>query len=177
MEYESGRLVAARSQFERASALWTGDLPEAASVEARAYAGFIAASLGQVAAGRSALDVSLTQARRMRRVALQALCHIFLARTDIKLERHDEAVRRLDSVISDHESSLSPELLAQVHYWRSRALLARGDGQGAAAAVSNAQRAIAALRAMVSDSDWMRVLSRPDIRLVTQESDRTRSSD
>ena len=52
----------ARALFETASRLWTDDLPDAASVEARAYLGLLDGLDGR-AAGRAAIEASLAQAR------------------------------------------------------------------------------------------------------------------
>jgi tRNA A-37 threonylcarbamoyl transferase component Bud32/tetratricopeptide (TPR) repeat protein len=168
--YESGQLLEARSSFGQAAALWTDDdLPETASIEARAYAGLIDAIQGQPARGRSAVLASLAQARQMRRVALEARCQVFLARIDVGERRFAEALRRMSEVSAEQERVLDPELRAQLHYWRGVALKGRGEADEAAAEQVRARQFLEELRALVSDSQWSGVLSRPDIRLISGE--------
>ena len=71
LEFESERLPEARAHFARAAAMWTDDLPDPASVEARAYVGLIDAFHGRTASGRAAIESSLEQAMKMRQVAIR----------------------------------------------------------------------------------------------------------
>jgi len=71
--YERGQTAAARAAFVRAAAPWTGSLPDAASVEARAWVGFIDGMAG-AGAGRAQIQASLEQAERMERPALAGGC-------------------------------------------------------------------------------------------------------
>ncbi len=119
LEYESDRLPEARAHFARAAAMWTDDLPDPASVEARAYVGLIDALRGRIASGRSAIESSLTQAVKMRQVAIEARCRIFLAQLLLREKSASDALRVLNEIKPD---TVRGELLAQSHYWRGMAL-------------------------------------------------------
>jgi tetratricopeptide (TPR) repeat protein len=123
---DTGRADDARRLFEQGSALWAGQLPDAASVEARANAGFLEAAAGRLAQGRQAIEDSLKQAVLMERFALEGHCRLLLARIDIARRQFDAALRTLDRIPADDEvRTVGPELRAQVHYWRSQALFGR----------------------------------------------------
>ena len=70
--YEAGRPSEAQSEFARAAALWTGELPDVASVEAQALVGFFDAGAGSVTEGTVAIEASLKQAEAMERMSLEA---------------------------------------------------------------------------------------------------------
>jgi len=99
--------------------MWTDDLPDPASVEARAYVGLIDALRGRIASGRSAIESSLTQAVKMRQVAIEARCRIFLAQLLLREKSASDALRVLNEIKPD---TVRGELLAQSHYWRGMAL-------------------------------------------------------
>ena len=166
--FEAGLLRDARVHFAEAAAFGTdGDLLDAASVEARAYAGFIDATLGAVERGRREVLASLERARRMHRASIEARCLLFLARIDVAGRRFDDALSTLAQI---PETIGDLELRAQTEVWRGRALMGRGDQTAAAAAREKADRTVSALRSRLSDSTWVRVLLRPEIRLLTGES-------
>src|SRR5690606_5377845 len=71
LAYQLGRLADARAFFAQASELWVDDLPEAASVEARAYLGFVDHLLGRGGQSVAIVAAALEQAMAMRRVALE----------------------------------------------------------------------------------------------------------
>jgi tetratricopeptide (TPR) repeat protein/tRNA A-37 threonylcarbamoyl transferase component Bud32 len=167
LAYELDRRDEARVHFGRAAAAWTGDLPEAASVEARAYGGWIDTLQGRVAQGRAAVRSSLDQARKMRRLDLEARCRLFLARLELAAGRTAEAQDVLDGIGGDRERTLSPELRAQLHFWRSQ-LLSRRGAAGADVEAAAAQRALDDLRRLTPEPDLSGVLARPDIRLISQ---------
>jgi tetratricopeptide (TPR) repeat protein len=82
LAYESARVDEARVAFDRASALWTDDLPDAASVEARAWSGLLDARSGKVKAGKAALETSLAHARIMGRLPLEERIEALVAQAD-----------------------------------------------------------------------------------------------
>ena len=168
LAYESGRVVEARAWFQRAEAAWIDDLPEAASVEARAYRGWIDGLQGKSGPARQAVLSSLDQAQKMRRLDLEARCRIFLARLEMDAGRTEEALAALPGIAAEREEALSPELRAQLHFWRSRTLARRGDGPQAAREAAAAQKALEALRMLIPEPSVASVLLRPDIRLMNQ---------
>jgi tetratricopeptide (TPR) repeat protein len=125
--YAQGRVKDARAAFERASKLWSGPLPDAASVEARAFAGFLDALDGREQ-GRRAMVESLRQAAGMKRPAAEAVVRLLLARLDLRARRPAEALETLAAVQGE---ALSPEVRALVHYWRAEARDAQMPGSGA----------------------------------------------
>jgi serine/threonine protein kinase/tetratricopeptide (TPR) repeat protein len=165
LAYESGRLPEARREFGRAAALGQDEVPDANIIEANAYAGFIDAQDGRATRGPSAMETCAERARQMRRVSLEAKCRVFLARTSLRQQRPDEAARVLADVKAD---SLGPELRAQVHYWRAKASIARGDLQAARSDDAIARRLLDALRESVPSSSRERFATRTDIRVMLQ---------
>ena len=166
LAYEAGRPGEARMRFSDAAALWTDDLPDAASVEARAYLGLLDALDGKTARGREAVQVSLDQARKMGAFALEARCRLHLARIDVAALKPDAAVNTLIAIPTDRENTLGLELQAQVHHWRSVAMKARGDGQGAQSEETIARGLLQTLRGSLPEPDRDGFMARPSIHLL-----------
>lgn len=166
LAYESGRNDEARTHFAAGSALWTDTLPDAASVEARAFLGLLEALDGRTAIGRTALQSSLDQAKKMGRLALEARCRVHLARVDLLAGRPDGALAVLRDVGPDAEQSIGPELQAQVHYWRSEAFRARGDAITAHAQAQTARQILEGVRQSVPEPMRGRFVRRTDIQRV-----------
>lgn len=125
LAYERGRHEEARSRFSRAAAAWTDTLPDAASVEARAYLGLLDGLEGRFSRGVEQLQASLDQARRMGRFSLDSRIRVFLAQLAVRQRRFDDALRTLDAIPPDDaERTIGPALRAQVEQWR-RAAMAR----------------------------------------------------
>ncbi len=167
LAYESGRDVDARRAFTQAATFWVDDLPEAASVEARAYLGLLDAMQGQLARGRSSVAASLDQARRMGRVALEARCRVLLARIELAANRPKDAIQTLASIAPEGDLTLGPELRAQIHHWRGEALARAGDRTAAGVEAGNARRLADELGKLVPLSNRKALMSRPDIRLIS----------
>jgi tetratricopeptide (TPR) repeat protein len=167
LAYQTGRSADARQHFSQASSLWSDDLPDASSVEARSYLGLLDALQGQATQGREALRASLAQAQRMGRVALEARCRLHLAQIDVLTKQLDEAGSLLDQIPPDSPMrAIGPELQAQTHFWRSRVLAGRGDSQAAQREASMARSVIESLRASLAEPDRRGFASRVDIRLI-----------
>jgi tetratricopeptide (TPR) repeat protein len=167
LAYQMARYADARRHFAQASSLWTDDLPDASSVEARSYLGLLDALQGQTARGRDAMRASLAQAQHMGRVALEARCRIHLARVGVLTKQFDEAASLLDQIPQDGPArAIGPELQAQTHFWRSRVLAGRGDSQAALSEGTMARTAIESLRASLPEPDRRGFESRVDIRLI-----------
>ena len=167
LAYGLGNRSEARIHFRKAAALWTDDLPDAASVEARAYVGLLDALEGQSAQGVMALRSSLEQAHKMGRLALEVRCRVHLARVYVSQRRFDEAISLLGEIPPDDDKrTLGPELRAQVHYWRSRVFAERGDRTGAQSEAALAQKVIQELQAWLPAHYRGRFALRPDIQRV-----------
>ena len=164
--YTTGDFAAARAAFERAAAPWTGSLPDAASVEARAWIGLMDALNGRPAGGVQ-IRSSLEQAERMERPALAARCRVFLAEIAVRQQRPHEALMLLNLVPPDDDGrTIGPELRAHVHYWRGVALTATGDGAGARPDLANARRILNELASSLAEADRPTFLARPDVRRI-----------
>ncbi|MBI3048671.1 MAG: protein kinase [Acidobacteria bacterium] len=168
LAYDSGRPGDARRHFAAAAAYWKDDRPDEASVEARARLGLIDALAG-TARGLADIRAGLDHARRMGRHSLEQQCRLYLARIAIANRNIDEGLRILNEIPADDPSrSLGRELRAQVHYWRSLALTARGDAVGADSEAGRARDLLDQLRASMPGQYSTAFLSRPDIRMVIQ---------
>jgi hypothetical protein len=158
LAWADGRIKDARLSFEEASRLWTDELPDAASVESRAYVGLIDGLAGHPAA-RALVDASLEQARRMKRPALEAETRVFLARVDLQARQPAPAAAALTGI---HMEPLGPELQAQVHFWRGQAAAALGTGDGGQHDRQEARRLLGTVQEAVPADLRARFLSRPD---------------
>ena len=162
--YAAGDEAHAYAAFADAARLWTDDLPEAVSVEARARLGLRDALAGK-AVGRRAIETSLAQARRMKRPALEAFARVALARLDLRARQAATAAARLDGISMD---TIGPELQAQAHHWRAVAAQAMGDDALARRERGEAARVVAALQEGVPASLRARFLLRPEIQAISR---------
>jgi tetratricopeptide (TPR) repeat protein len=162
--YAAGDLKQAYASFLEASRLWTDDLPDAASVEARARVGLLDALAGR-GAGRGAIEASLAEARRMKRPLLEAVARVALAQVDVRARQPQQASAVLDGVRMD---AIGPELQAQVHHWRAEAAAALGHDAAAQTARREAERIVAALQEDVPESLRPRFLLRPEIQAISR---------
>ena len=164
---EGGRGGDAQRAFDQASALWTGPLPDAASVEARANAGYLEAAAGRPTQGRQAIETSLKQAALMERFPLEARCGLLLARIDILQGRFDAALRTLDDIPADDEiRTIGAELRAQVHFWRGQALIGRGAGRDAEIELGRARTIIDGIRGALPEANRAGFAARPDVQRI-----------
>jgi tetratricopeptide (TPR) repeat protein len=161
---DSGRLRDARQHFEKAASLWTDDLPSAASVEARSYIGLLDARTDPAAATK--VLASVTHARKIRRLGLEARCRLCLARIHLLRGQHEDAVTVLGDVPPDGDRSIGPELQAQVAYWRGRALAERGDHQAADQERKRATETLKTLQARLPAPYRDRFAARAEIKEV-----------
>jgi tetratricopeptide (TPR) repeat protein len=132
LAYESGGTDEARAAFREASALWTDDMPDVSSVEARAWTGLLDELSAPSRGGRAALAESLEQAQRMGRLPLETRVRVLLAEADAAGGRFGDALRTLGAIPDDGPLAISPELRAQALYWRGVALVASGEPSGMA---------------------------------------------
>jgi len=152
LAYESGQLAAARTEFARAADAGANDLVDEPTVEARAYAGWLDARAGRLAAGKKAIASSLDEAQRMRRAALEARCRAMLANVLLLEHRHPDARAAVDSVTL---TDLGPELQALLHSVRAQALLAAGDRGSARREIELRDQQVQRLRQSLSNPDGL----------------------
>jgi serine/threonine protein kinase/tetratricopeptide (TPR) repeat protein len=164
LAFQTGRRGDARAHLSAAVALWTDDLPEPASVEARAYLGLLDALEGRPAAGMTAVQSSLEHAKRTGPFSLEARCRIYLARIYAAEHRFEEAINALKPLAVIENLTLGSELQALVHYWRSRAMEGIGDRAGAQSEESMARKLIREIRLSLPEQYRQGFVSRPDIR-------------
>ena len=162
--YAAGESRQAYTAFADAARLWVDELPDAASVEARAYTGLLDALAGR-AAGRVAIDASLAEARRMKRPRLVALASVFLARIDVEAGRADAASKVLAGVPMN---AIGAELQAHVHYWRAAAATLLGDAAAAEQGRHEAARILSEIEKDVPKPLQSRFLLRPDVQAISR---------
>jgi tetratricopeptide (TPR) repeat protein len=168
LAYEEGRVDEARSHFSEAAAKWTDDLPDAESVEARAWLGWLDARTGKADSGRRGVLDAVTQADRMRRRGLGALGRLFLAHIDIAQRRFDEALVTLNAIPPDSaDTTIGRELRARILSRRADALNAKGDRAAAQRDADEARRLLSQVRDSLPESFRQSFASRQDIRLAT----------
>jgi tetratricopeptide (TPR) repeat protein len=162
LAYESGRLREARTHFESASALWVDDLPETASVESRAWSGFLEALDGRVALGQSLVQASLKQAQKMGAYWAQGKCFLLLARIAILDGRAKEAIEILRSLAPDGERALGPETQAQIASLKARLEINKE------AEAARARKMVEDMRLRLPQEQRESFSSRPDIKAVLE---------
>jgi tetratricopeptide (TPR) repeat protein len=162
--YAAGDVKQAYASFVEAARLWTDDLPDAASVEARARVGLLDALAGK-AAGRGDIEASLAEARRMKRPPLEAVARVFLAQLDVLARQPQQASAVLAGVRME---AIGPELQAQVHHWRAAAAAALGNGTAAQTERREVGRILAALQKAVPEPLRARFLLRPEIQAISR---------
>ena len=162
---ESGNASQALGSFDRAAALWTDDLPDAASVEATCYRARLDPKAGSA---DMALDAGIEQARRMRRLDSETLCRLQRASVLVSRQRFHEAIGALDGIPVDGQHRLGPEMQAQVHYWRARAMAGMGDSAGAQSEATVAQSLLEKLRLSLPESYHERFYARAEIREIVK---------
>jgi tetratricopeptide (TPR) repeat protein len=150
LAYESKRSAAARTEFARAAALGATDLVDEASVEARAYVGWLDARAGRLSDGEAAIRASLDQAQRMRRAGLEARCRILLARVLLLEQKPKEA---LTIVAPVRLEDLGLEVQAELHQVRAESYRTVGDLESARRETMLRDRDVERLRQSLSSPD------------------------
>jgi plasmid stability protein len=150
LAYESGQIGVARAEFARAADVGSTDLIDEASVEARAYAGWLDARAGRLAAGKAAITSSLDEAQRMRRSALEARCRALLANV-LLLERRPADARAAVEAVS--LADLGPELQASLYDVGARVRLAVGDRESAQREITLRDQRVKELQQLVANPD------------------------
>ena len=146
LAYESGQLDVARARFQETAAASRQSLPDPASIEASCHLASLGGATMTAAQFEQVLKASIEQARTMGQVIVQGMCVVDLARVQVQQQRYAEALETLQGISSDPQISLGPEVEAQRHYWRGRAMAARGDQQAGDAERSAALTTVTKLR-------------------------------
>jgi eukaryotic-like serine/threonine-protein kinase len=168
LEYESGRLREARAQFEKAGSLWTDDLADAASVEARCHQGSID-TLERKAATAIDMLAAIDRATKMGRLSSEILCRLDLARIHVGQKRFAEALSVLSEISNDGDRTVGRELQAYVHYWRSRALREQGRQSDARTEATQAAKLIREVQESLPEDFRMSFATRRDVSVVTND--------
>jgi hypothetical protein len=127
-------------------------LIDQASVEARAYVGWLDARAGRLSEGKAAILTSLEDARRMRRAALEARCRTMLVAVLLLEHRVRDAIAAATAITLE---GLGPELQAAVHQVRADSHLAGGDREAARREVMLRDEQVQRLRQMLSSADGL----------------------
>jgi tetratricopeptide (TPR) repeat protein len=160
---ERGQWTDARSALAAAARLWKDDLPDAASVEARAFLGLLSVEVNRGKAVKE-LELSLGQARSMGRLALEARIRTFLARAFVSSKRSKDAIEVVDEIPSGNDRLVNPEILAEAHYWRSRAYLNQNNKERAEAEASQARKLAQDVQRQLPEQYRASFGARPGIR-------------
>jgi tetratricopeptide (TPR) repeat protein len=162
---ELSRLDEAREQFQHASSLWAESLPDASTVEARAYLGLLVAQKGRVNDGMELLRSSFETAQRLAHLSLEARCRVLLAQISLARGRFEEAAGYLDGIPPDGDGrTIGAELRAEVDYSWSRIRAGRGDAAGARTDALSARERMVALGQRLPEADRDSFMQRPTIR-------------
>ena len=162
---ESQQSAAAREHFARAASFWTEDLPQPATVEARAYLGLLTAQSGNVEAGRRHLAASLNAAQKLEHHGLEARCRLLLAQLEIERNEIDQAAAQLNAIPPDaNGQTIGAELRAEAHYWWNRIHIRRSDTAAAGADASAARAVIDAIGQRLPDADRVRFFRRAALK-------------
>jgi serine/threonine protein kinase len=167
LAYESGDLRASRDWFEKSASMWTDDLPDAGSVEAKCYQGLVAYLEGKANNGRTLLQASVAQAVKMGRLYLEARCRTHLARLEIGDRHPTTALAVLNQIPRADDGAFGPELSAEIHRWRAVALEAT-KASGASAEHAAADALLTKIRADVPETYRDRFGARADIRVISR---------
>jgi tetratricopeptide (TPR) repeat protein len=157
---ESGTLEEARAHFTHAAAGSDSTLPDPASVEARCHL----AALSKSAGARADLETALARSRKMGQLHVHAQCALDLARVEYEQRRFSRVMEILNGIPMEPESSTGPELEAQRHLWRGRALIAQGDQTAGGAELALARTLAARIQATLPEHFRQRFASRANIR-------------
>ena len=161
---ESGQIAAAKAEFQRASQAWVDDLPETASIEARAHLGLLEAIGGQQQQGRLAIERSVKQAKTTGAYWSEVECRLDLARALLLEHRPQDALAALKDIPPDGDRVVGRELQARIAYWRARIL--SSEGRTGDAEYGTAQKLIEELSNSLPVEGRTAFLARPDIALI-----------
>ena len=120
LAHERNRRQEARANFEQAAALWIETLPQAATVEARAYLVMLGAQDGTPDPGR-ACPRHFGASEKLGQIAIEVRCRLALARIEIAAHLLDEAEALLEAIPPDDETrTIGWELRAGDAHRRAR---------------------------------------------------------
>jgi len=164
LEYETGRLDQARSDFDKASTQPDGDLADPASVESSAWIGLLEMLKGSTKHPRFAVESSLRRAVLIQHAALEARCRIILARILQRDKDYAGMLRALDETANGRASASGPELVALMHHWRAEANAGMGQKETSADERAQARKLLDGLRGSLPEAYRDGFAGRSDIR-------------
>jgi tetratricopeptide (TPR) repeat protein len=168
VQYQSNRVSEARAYFEKAAALGTEDLPDAASVAAKCWIGLLEAEDSKVPKAGVSVETSIRKAADMGRLNVESHCRLAESRIHFSRQQYASAESLLRPIPIDGDPKVGPELAAQVHYWRGRTLSEQGNRDGAQLEVEKAQKLLRDLMASLPESLRNGFASRRDVRRVLE---------
>jgi hypothetical protein len=112
------------------------------------------------------VEAGLGQARKMGHLDIEARCALHLARIAFGERRYPEAVAALNGLPPESGRTISPELEAQIHYWRGQAAGSSGDLRTAQAESERAVAQVKQVQASMPETDAQRFAARTDIRQI-----------
>jgi hypothetical protein len=149
--------------------LWIDELPDAASVEGRSLAALLDGLRAANPGASQALHDAVAQAGKMGRLDLETRCRLRLAQFQVAQGRHLNAIATIDRIPIDPARVIGPELQAQVHYWRGRALLP-GDHASGASEIAKARKIVTDLQASLAGGAGRQFGARTQIRRMLEDS-------
>jgi eukaryotic-like serine/threonine-protein kinase len=168
VEYESDRVSEARTYFEKAAALWTDDLPDAASVAARCWVGLLETEGRRVPKAGMSVETSIKKAANMGRLSVESLCRLAESRIRFSRQQYADVEPLIRPIPLDGDRRVGPELAAQVHYWRGRTLAAQGNPDAAKLEIETAQKLLRDLMASLPESSRNGFGSKGDVRRILE---------
>jgi tetratricopeptide (TPR) repeat protein len=168
VEYESKRVSEARTYFERAAALWTDDLPDAASVAARCWVGVLETEDRRVPKAGISVETSIKKAANMGRLSVESLCRLAESRIRFSRQQYADVESLIRPIPLDGDRRVGPELAAHVHYWRGRTLAEQGNQDAAKLEIEKAQKLLRDLMASLPESSRNGFGSKGDVRRILE---------
>jgi hypothetical protein len=104
----------------------------------------------------------------MGRWSLEAQCRLRLAHIHLGDRRYADALAVLSEIPSQGDKGLGPDLQAEIHYWRARAMAERGERADAESEAAAAQTIMKNLQASLPGPYRESFASRVDIRPVLE---------
>jgi len=164
LELQAGNTAEARGYLERAAALWEGEMPDAASVEATVYLGLLDAEDGDVQRLLDRARASLREAESRQRAHLASLARLLVARLQIRQMAFEPALETLREVPDSGDVSVGPELVARRYHLESLAAAALGFSDEAEQHAQQASALMHTVQNSLAEASRAAFAARPDVR-------------